>query len=304
MAKGDNVTHLMNPQGSGPSSLPTSLGYANKALGLGKQLGLTGQPGSWTNSLGPALGAGTSLINLLHSQGGPNDYLQAAPGLIKGYGAITGSNAGGLLGPGLGQVGGSLAGDVLPGIGAATGAYNLAQNKSKSSDILSGAGTGASVGSMILPGIGTGIGAGIGALVGWGRHAFGGPDAIEQAGRGAETSITNQIASGATQAQKDEAAKAGWPDPNEALKHIMLRDSATKSGLSPQDAEASASKTQHAMWDAESNGSQAVSDAASPLKQMLSQGQPSVGAGVPWTGSLSNRPGSMITDAFSKGANG
>jgi len=262
------------------------------------------QGGSLAGDIGPALGVGTSIINLLQNHNSPNNYLQAAPGLIKGYGALTGSDVGGLLGKGLGQVGGSLAGDILPGIGAATGAYNLAKNNSLSSDISSGAGTGASIGSMILPGLGSLAGAGIGALVGWGRHAFGGPDKIEQAGRGAESDITKQFVSGATQAQKDEAAKAGWPDPNEALKHIILRDNNAQSGLSSQDAEAKASKDQHAMWDVEEHGGQAVADASSPIQQMLSkrQGQPSVG--TPWGGTLTGRPGSMITDAFSQGARG
>jgi hypothetical protein len=293
------------------SGLQSSLGLANQGLGLTKTIGgltknnvgglvgpTSANGGDWAGNIAPALGVGTSIANLIQGNHSPNNVIQSAPGILKGVGTLTGSKLGGLLGPGIGQAGGSLAGDVLPGVGAVTGAYNLAKNNSRSSDILSGAGTGASIGSMVLPGIGTGIGAGIGALVGWGRHAFGGPDKIEQGGREAETGLTGQINQGATQAQKDEAAHAGWPDPNEALKHIVLRDQATASGLSPQDAEAQASKTQHSMWDAESNGAQAVNQAASPIQSLLMNRTATPGA-------LPSRPaGSMITDAFSKGANG
>src|SRR5882724_10980387 len=108
MAKGDDVTYLMTPQASGPSTLQSGLSKANQGLGLAKQIGglthsnmggLVGptaaQGGSLAGDIGPALGVGTSIINLLQNHNSPNNYLQAAPGLIKGYGALTGSDVGG-----------------------------------------------------------------------------------------------------------------------------------------------------------------------------------------------------------------
>lgn len=161
-----------------------------------------------------------------------------------------------------GTVMSNVMGKVLPGIGAAYSAYQLAKNKSKSSDLMSGMGTGAGIGTMVLPGIGTAVGAGIGALGGLARHAFGGPDQVEKAGRSTAADTFGQIGSSATDAQKQQAASAGWKNPNEALAYIVMSDQLRAEGKDPSLAD----KYMKTIQDAEKHGSQAVGSA---IQQMM-----------------------------------
>lgn len=273
--------------------------YGGAAVsGLGSVLDAFGSPTS------DATGAGSD------GQSGSNGVGSAISGISKGLGtagSIAGlasklgiggskaaSAASGLSGAGSAMSG--LLGKAVPIAGAVTGAYGLAKNQSVGSDVMSGMGAGASLGSFGGP-IGTAVGAGVGALVGALRGAFS-VTGKEHGGRDAQAQITQNLSKLATPQQMAESKAAGWPDPNQALSLIVMRDKLTQSGLPPAQAEAQAESIMRSMWDSEKSGSDAVAKAASPIQSMMGS---SYQGGSPLSGGTPFPPG---TDAFSRGARG
>lgn len=223
-----------------------------------------------------ALGGLGALQNLLGGDGqtGANGVGSTLSDVSKGIGTA-GSIAGmlGKAGGSLGKAGslmGGMLGKAIPIAGAAAGAYGLAKNQSVGSDVMSGMGAGASLGSFGGP-IGTAVGAGVGALVGALRGAFS-VTGKEHGGRDTQAQITQNLSKLSTPQQQAEAAKAGWPDPNQALSLIVMRDKLTQSGLPPAQAESQAESIMHSMWDAEKSGSGAVTQASSPIQSMMARG--------------------------------
>lgn len=219
---------------------------ANVAAGAAGTAGAAGGAGLLSSSI-----PGSYASNLYASGG------FGAPG------ATTGAAAGGA-----GGAGSLIFGKVLPGAAAAHGAYELAKNKSLSGDIMSGAESGAGIGTMIMPGVGTAIGGGIGALAGWGRHAFGGPDKVEQAGRAAGSDTFGQIGATATPAEQAQAQSSGWKNPSEALAYIVMSDKLRASGQDP----ALADQYMKQLYEAQKHGGNAVAQAGTPIQQMMSRG--------------------------------
>lgn len=235
-----------------------------------------------------------------NGQSGANSVGSTLSDVSKGIGTA-GSIAGmlGKVGGTLGKAGSTVSGmlgKAVPLAGAALGAYGLAKNQSVGSDVMSGMGAGASLGSFGGP-IGTAVGAGVGALVGALRGAFS-VTGKEHGGRDAQAQITQNLSKLATPKQMAESKAAGWPDPNQALSLIVMRDKLTQSGLPPAQAEAQAESIMKSMWDSEKSGSDAVGKASSPIQSMMGssyQGSSPLSGGTPFP------PG---TDAFSRGARG
>lgn len=276
--------------------------------------GLAENIGSYGGLATSGLGAILNMMGKGGSSGSPQGSPDGSSGVGNALGQVAsgvgtagsiakllGSKGAGEAANGIGSTIGGVLGKAIPIAGAATGLYGMLQNKGLGSNMLSGAGTGASIGSMIVPGLGTAIGGGLGALAGGLESLFSGgkPDANELAGRGAQTSITNQLASMATPQQQADAAKAGWPDPKQALSLIVMRDNFTKQGMDPAQAEAKAEAAMHSMWDNEKGGANAVAQAFGPTQSSLGQGLPAQNGVSSLYG-----PGGLITDAFSKGARG
>lgn len=233
-------------------------------------------------------------------QSGGDGVGSVISGLSKGAGtagSIAGllGKLGGHAGSAASGIGGLLSSKALPIAGAVTGAYGLAKNQSVGSDVMSGLGAGASIGSLV-PGVGTAIGAGVGALVGALRGAFS-VTGKEHGGRDAQAAVTANLSKLSTPQQQAEASKAGWPDPNQALSLIVMRDKLIQSGIPGPQAESQAEQIMHSMWDSEKSGSDAVGKAASPISRMMG---PSYNPSTSLSAS-SFRPG---TDAFSQGARG
>lgn len=181
--------------------------------------------------------------------------------------ATSGAAAGAV---GAGSTMSSLLSKAVPVAGAITGAYGLAKNQSVGSDTLAGAGAGASIGSFGGP-IGTAVGAGVGALVGALRGAFS-VTAKEKGGRDAQAQIAQNLGKLATPQQVVDSKKAGWPDPNQALALIVMRDALTKQGLPPAQAETQAEASMRSIWDAERSGAGAVNQAGNSITSMLGRG--------------------------------
>ena len=181
--------------GDAISSLLGRIPGLNKVLGSGGAG--TGSGTSAAAGLGAA-GAGSTVTGLLATRAPSLGVMQAGAGMPVTSGA--GISAGGAMSNVLGK--------GVPIAGAITGGYGLLKNRGTRTNIINGAQTGSSIGTMILPGIGTGIGAGIGALAGWAR-GWGAPNQKELAARDVGGSVISNIASGATPAQRAEAAQAG-----------------------------------------------------------------------------------------------
>ena len=177
---------------------------------------------------------------------------------IPGMGSATGA-AGTTGAAGAGGAMSGLMGKALPIAGAVTGGIGLMKDRGLGSNLMNGVTTGASIGSLV-PGIGTAVGAGIGGLVGGLRGLGGGPSEQEKAGRQAATQVRQQISSRATPQQIQEAQASGQ-DPQQALAHIVLRD--TLGG------EQAASQIMSALFQAEKQGPQAVQQ----IMSMLSSGR-------------------------------
>lgn len=238
------------------------------------------------------------------SGGGGSNGLSNAAGIAKGVGGAassiagmmgTGGSGGEGAAAGMGGMLGTVGKFAGPAAGAALGTYGVVKNNSVGSDTMSGLGAGASIGSMVMPGIGTAVGAGVGALVGALRGAFS-VTGKEKDGRAAQAQITQNLSKLATPQQIADSKKAGWPDPNQALALIVMRDKLTQSGVPGPQAEAQAESLMHSMWDNEKHGSSAVTQAASPIANMMGG---SAGAPSPITGG-SQYPAGF--DAFSQGA--
>lgn len=268
----------------GLGSILNMLGGDQATTGQG--MNESGTPGSVMSGISKGIGTAGTAAGLL-----------SKAGLLGKSGGV-----GSTLGSAGSTIGGLASKYAIPGLGAATGIYGLAKNQNVGSDILSGAGAGASIGS-IVPGVGTAIGAGVGALVGALRGAFS-VTGKEHGGRDAQTAIAQNLSKLSTPDQQAEASKAGWPDPNQALSLIVMRDKLIQSGTPGPQAEAQAEQLMHSMWDAEKSGSDAVAKAATPLQSMMGLStptQPQLGSTIPGQPRL---PSSMVTDAFSQGARG
>lgn len=277
--------------------------------GLAENIGSYG--GAAVSGLGSVLDAfGNPTTAGSDGQSSPDGVGSAISGISKGLGTagsiaglasklgIGGSKAANAASglTGAGSTMGNILGKAVPIAGAAMGAYGLAKNQSVGSDVMSGMGAGASLGSFGGP-IGTAVGAGVGALVGALRGAFS-VTGKEHGGRDAQAQITQNLSKLATPKQMAESKAAGWPDPNQALSLIVMRDKLTQSGLPPAQAEAQAESIMKSMWDSEKSGSDAVAKAASPIQSMMGssyQGNSPLSGGTPFP------PG---TDAFSRGARG
>lgn len=200
------------------------------------------------------------LANKLGIFGGGEAGGQAGAGTVMSSLLGGGGNAGEA-----GGLSGFLGSNAVPLAGAAAGAYGVARNDRKASTIGSGALSGASIGSMVAPGIGTAVGAGIGALAGGLRHAFGGPDGLEKAGRSATDDIFGQLGSQATPAEQTQAQSAGWANPGEALAYIVMGDKLRAAGQDPSLAD----QYMKQLHDAQKHGAGSVTQAASPIQTMM-----------------------------------
>lgn len=269
--------------GGGGAGTVAAAGHGGAAGAVGSAAGAAGSLAGGAGLAGAAGSMGLNADGTLANLAGTNsDLFNAALGFEPWAGGassltqlsdLSGAPVFGATGNGViagsampgSTLASTLMGKVIPGIGAAYGAYELGKNKSKSSDIMSGAGSGAGIGTMIAPGIGTAVGAGVGALAGLARHAFGGPDQVEQQGRGAAASTFGQIGSSATDAQKQQAAQSGWKNPQEALAYIVMSDQLRAEGKDPSLAD----KYMAAIQSAEKSGGKAVTSAYSPIQQMM-----------------------------------
>lgn len=229
--------------------------------GLAENLSSYGAAGvgglGFLNKLDPSLLSKLGLGASTGANGVGNmaSFLGGAPGLgADGADIVEGAGA-----SGIGQAGslmGNIMGKAVPLIGAGVGAYNLIKGGTTPSNIMNGATSGAGIGTAIMPGIGTGIGAGIGALVG-GLRNIGHPSQQEVQGRQAASQIKSMLGSQATPQEQQEAAKAGWQNPGDALALIVVRDALQKSGKPPD----AANQYMEALFKAEKQGPQAVQSA-------------------------------------------
>lgn len=239
--------------GQGGGVVNTLMGAAGKYLGGGND-NQGGQGGGVGNAL---MGSAGKYIGNLFGGGG------SATTMIPGTGIPTVAGAGGtgLVAPsGAGGVMSGMMGKALPIAGAAMGTYGLLKDRGTKSNVMNGMTAGAGYGSMVAPGIGTAIGAGVGALGGYLR-GIGGPSETEVKGREVAMQGRQQISSGASQQQIQEAMGSGWSNPMDALPLIVVRDRLRLAGKDPN----LANQLVDQLGKSEKGGPQAVQQALQNL---------------------------------------
>jgi hypothetical protein len=306
MGGGSNYAPATIQMGGKDVTLPSFAGIAPRPVSETEKAGAASLQGQVMGRLQPG---GSVMPQWNHQVADPATY--AKPGMLEQIGSYGATGAGilGMLGnffgpgggeggggslsnvPGLGKAGGAIGNFMQSGLGkglgaaggAAAGIAGLVANKGLASNVASGAGAGASIGSVV-PGIGTAIGAGVGAGVGALRSAFGGgPSEQEIAGRQTAQQSRQMITSGATPQQMQEAQKAGWSNPQDALTMIVLRDKITAAGGTPEQA----NHLMAQLYQAEKGGPQAVEQI---LQQIMKSVQPQQASTVSPTNPAMNPP--------------